>query len=318
MPSQKDIGPTNLYINKDMFNDAGVTLPDPNLPLNWEEVLKIGQQITVDVNGLHPNEIGFEPEKTVKWGIGDLGAENVIFGNGGYLVSPDGRTFMVDQPEAVDALQFLADLTHEYYVSPTSQQTSSESLGQMFETEKVAIMFCGRWCTTNYRNTLSFDWDVIPPVVGPSGKLNAAEDDCKFAGWSGSAGLAIMAGSNGEKHAEQAYRFIEFLAGPQGQSEQAMLGFAIPIQMDVANSNVFLQPGQLPANSQIILETARCEKAGPWTTTPLWNAWYNDLFWQGVWPDAVVDGTVTAEEAVKSRAADFQAGLDEAWASIGK
>ncbi len=314
----KDIGPTNLYINKDMFKEAGVDLPDPSVPMTWDQVLKVAQNITVDANGKHPNEDGFDVNRVTKWGIGDLGAENVIFGNGGYLVTPDGRKFQADMKETVDAVQFISDLTHKYHVAPSSQQTSSESVGQMFENGKVAITFCGRWCTTGYRNTLKFDWDVIPPVVGPSGKLNAAASDCKFAGWSGSVGIAIMAGSNGAKYAEKAYRFVEFIAGPKGQTQQASLGFAIPNQVDLANSDVFLQPELNPKNAKIILETTRCEKQGPWTTTPLWDKWYSDLFWQGVWPDAVLDAKTTAEEALKSRAAQFQSQLDEAWTSIGK
>lgn len=312
----KDIGPTLLFINKDLFKEAGVPLPDPQKPLTWDEVVEIGQQITVDANGKHPGEEGFDISTAEVFGVGDMGFENVVYGNGGQITSDDGRAFMADMPETVAAVQFLADLTHKYQVHPTSQQTASQSMGQMFETGKVAMTMAGRWSTTYFRDVLPFDWDVIPNPVGPSGKIYAADENCSFSGWSGSVGVAIMAGSNGEKYAEQAYRFVEFIAGPEGQVEQSALGFQIPNQIDVANSDVFLQPGQKPEHAEVFIEAARCERAGPWTYTPLYGQWFNDEWWQGVWPDAVVDATKTAEEAIKGRKDTFQSNLDEAWASL--
>ena len=312
----KDIGPTVLFINKDMFKEAGVPLPDPLVPLTWDEVIEIGRQITVDENGKHPDEEGFDINTAKVFGVGDIWMENAIYGNGGMITSDDGRTFVADMPETIEAVQFLADLTHKYQVHPTSQQTASESTGQMFETGKVAMTTAGRWSTTYYRDVLPFDWDVIPNPVGPSGKLYTADDNCSFSGWSGSVGVAIMAGSNGAEHPEQAYRFIEFIAGPDGQLQQSALGFQIPNQIDLSNSDVFLQPDQKPENAEVFVEAARCERNGPWTYTPLFGQWFGDEWWQGVWPDAVVDATETAEEAIKGRKDTFQSNLDEAWASL--
>jgi multiple sugar transport system substrate-binding protein len=314
----KDIGPTVLFINKDIFKAANVPLPDPNTPLTWDQVVDIGQKLTVDANGKHPNEAGFDENNVVTWGIGDLWYEDIVYGNGGQVVSDDGKTFVADMPETVNAVQWIADLTHKYHVHPGTQQTASQSIGQMFEAGKVAITTNGRWATTGYRNTLSFDWDVVPNIVGPSGKLYAAAPDCTFGGWSGSVGVAIIAGSNGEKHPEQAFRFIEFIAGPEGQTEQSALGFQIPNQKDLANSDVFLQPDQKPENSKVFIEAARCEYPGPWTRTPLFGQWFDDNWWQGVWPEVVNDGTKTAEEAIKERKDTFQSGLDEAWASLNQ
>jgi len=126
----------------------------------------------------------------------------------------------------------------------------------------------------------------------------------------------VITGSAGEQNLDLAYRFIEFLAGPQGQTEQAALGFAIPSQRDLANSDVFLQPGESPANSQVFLEAARCERPGPWTETPLYGQWFDDNWWNGVWPAVVNDGTSLAADELADRSDAFQAGLDEAWASV--
>lgn len=315
----KDIGPTLLYINVDMFEEAGVPLPDPNTPLTWDELIEIGTALTVDANGLHPDEEGFDANNIVQWGIGDIWFENAVYGNGGRIISEDGRTFVAaDDPNTIEAIQFLSDITHVYNIHPNAQATASMSTGQMFDTGRLGMTTNGRWATTYYRNALPFEWDVIPNAVGPSGSVTSYQnqDDCAFAGWSGSVGLAIIAGSQGEANVDKAFRFIEFLAGAEGQVEQAALGFQIPNQVEVAQTDAFLQPDQAPANSQIFIEAARCQSPGPWTQTPLYGQWFDDNWWNGVWPEVVVDGSALAEDALADRKDAFQQRLDEAWASL--
>lgn len=315
----KDIGPTILYINEDIFEAAGVPLPDPKVPMTWDQLIDVGTKLTVDANGNHPGEDGFDRDSVEIYGVGDIWFEDAVFGNGGRLVSDDGRTFLgaTDQ-NTIDAVQFLSDLNHVYQIRPTEQQLSSMSYGQMFESGRVAITTNGRWGVTGYRNTLNFKWSVIPNVVGPSGTVTSYQNqsDCTFSGWSGSVGVAVIAGSTGADHLEQAFRFIEFIAGADGQTQQAALGFQIPNQISVAQTEAFLQTDQYPGNSEIFLEAARCEPPGPWTRTPLYGQWFDDNFWRGVWLDAVVDNTKLAEDAFAERADAFQQGLDEAWATI--
>jgi multiple sugar transport system substrate-binding protein len=315
----KDIGPTLVFINTDLFEAAGVPLPDPNTPLTWDEVVEIGTQLTFDDQGLTPADEGFNPDAIVQWGVGDVFFENIVYGNGGQLVSEDGRTFVgADDPNTIEAIQWIADLDHVYNIRPTAETATSIGWGALFEQGRVAMTTSGRWATTNFRNVLPFNWDVLPNFVGPSGEVYAypGEEGCAFSGWSGSVGLAIMAGSAGEANAELAYRFIEFLAGPEGQAQQAALGFAIPNQRDLANSEVFLQPDLPPANSQVFLEAARCQRPGPWTETPLYGQWFDDVWWNQVWPAVVNDGTMLAEDALGDRASAFQSALDEAWESV--
>lgn len=315
----KDIGPTVLYINVDLFEEAGVPLPDPEVPMTWDQLIEIGTALTVDANGLHPGEEGFDQNNIVQWGIGDLWFENIVYGNGGRIVSEDGRTFVAaDDPNTIEAIQFLSDITHVYQIHPTAQQTSSMSFGQMFETGRLAMTTNGRWAVTGYRASLPFEWDVRPNPVGPSGQITSYgnQEDCTFGGWSGSVGLSIIAGSQGEVHADLAYRFIEYLAGPEGQIEQAALGFQIPNQVEIAMTDVFLQPDLPPANAEVFLEAARCESPGPWTQTPLYGQWFDDNWWNGVWPEVVVDGAMLAEDSLANRRDAFQQRLDEAWASL--
>ncbi|MDZ4768847.1 MAG: sugar ABC transporter substrate-binding protein [Chloroflexota bacterium] len=315
----KDIGPTVLYINEDIFEANGVPLPDPTVPMTWDELVEVATQLTVDVNGNHPGEDGFDRENVETFGLGDIWFENAVYNNGGRLVSEDGRTFVAAEDQnTIDAIQFLSDVNHVYEITPTQQQLSSMGTGQMFEAGRIAITTNGRWAVTGYRGTLDFNWSVRPNAVGPSGELTTFmnQDDCTFTGWSGSVGIAVIAGTQGEANADKAVRFIEYLAGAEGQTAQAALGFQIPNQVSIAETDAFLQPDQEPDNAQIYLEAARCELPGPWTQTPLYGQWFDDNFWRGMWIDVVIENTMLAEDAFAERAAAFQSGLDEAWASI--
>jgi multiple sugar transport system substrate-binding protein len=118
----KDIGPTAVFINTDLFEEAGVPLPDPNTPLTWDEVVEIGTQLTMDSQGLHPNEEGFNPDDIVQWGVGDVFFENIVYGNGGRIVSEDGRTFVAAEDQnTIDAIQWISDLDHVYHIRPTAE-----------------------------------------------------------------------------------------------------------------------------------------------------------------------------------------------------
>jgi multiple sugar transport system substrate-binding protein len=315
----KDIGPTVLYVNVDLFNKAGVPLPDPVKPLTWDQILDIGNKLTTDKNGKHPTDSGFDANNIEIFGFGDLWVENMIFGNGGRYYSDDKRQFVLpDDENAIAAIQFISDTAHKHHIRPTAQQTASVSFNQLFEAGKVGVTTQGRWQVTAWRKNLPFKWDTIPNPVGPSGKINAADENCSFSGWSGSVGIAIFKGTNGEKNVDKAFKFLEWIAGPEGQKAQAALGFQIPNQVDVANSDAFLQPGQMPANSKVFIEAARCEWPGPWTQTPYFGQWFDPHFWQGAWPAAVNDATQTAKEALQSRKADFQKDLDDAWKRLAE
>lgn len=314
----KDIGPTILYINVDLFKKLGVELPSFEEPMSWDELIELGRKLTVDANGKHPGEEGFDPNNVEYWGLGDIWFENAVYNNGGHIISPDGKRFvMAEDQNTIDAVQFLSDVIHVYQISPSSQQTAAMSIGQMFETGRLAMTTNGRWATTYYRNVLDFEFDVIPNAVGPGGVTAYMDQaDCKFSGWSGSVGIGIIAGSKGEKYADKAYRFVEFIAGTEGQIEQAALGFQIPNQVEVAHTDAFLQRDQYPAHAEVLIEAARCENPGPWTKTPNYGEWFNDLFWGQVWPAVVVDGVELAEDALYDAAPAFQEGLDAAWASL--
>lgn len=252
----KDVGPTVLYYNKDIFKKMNVPFPSADTPMTFEQLLDTAKKLTVTNNG-----------KVDQYGMGPIWWEGFVLGNGGKFLSDDRKEFLLNGKEATDALQFAADLSNKYKVVPDSRALQAMNDGQMFQTGKLAMMIQGRWMVPEFRK-LKFDWDVAPlPTNG------------KWAGWSGSVGLGIYSKT---KNAEAAYKLVEYLGGPEGQKEQSLMGFAIPSFKTMANSDVFLQPGQKPEHASVFIKAVQNEIPGPWTNLP--NAKWWDMLGQNLGP----------------------------------
>lgn len=166
-----------------------------------------------------------------------------------------------------------------------------------FVSGQLGMLVDGRWNVTNFRNKMDglFEWDVAPL---PMYKEYDADGNVTVhgveAGHSGSVALCI---SSKSKVSAAAWKFIEFCGSEAGQTLQANEGFAIPLQKDLANSEVFLQSTQNPRNSKIFLDATEYETAGDW-----WylrdNQWIDD--WANVLNGSVRNGTVTMTQFYNS------------------
>ncbi|MBO5716277.1 MAG: extracellular solute-binding protein [Clostridia bacterium] len=192
-----------------------------------------------------------------------------------------------------------------YGVTPTPSSIGSDAgKTQAFAQGEIGMLVDGRWNVTYFRDPdagIKFTWDVCPlpmyrdyDVDGFGAERNVTVHGIE-AGHSGSVGLCI---SNNSKVKNAAWKFIEFVASEEGQTAQAQKGFAIPLQKDLANSEVFLQSDQMPRNSKIFIKAAEIQGAGDW-----WyltdNAWIDD--WAGVLNGDVRNGVKSMTEFFNSK-----------------
>lgn len=132
-----------------------------------------------------------------------------------------------------------------------------------FQAGNLGMLVDGRWNVTEFRKNISkFDWDVAPL---PMYKEYDADGNITVhgveAGHSGSVALCIPSNC---KVPNAAWLFIEYVGGVDGQTKQAEAGFAIPLQKNIANSEVFLQSDKKPRNSKIFIRATEYEIAGDW------------------------------------------------------
>ena len=191
-----------------------------------------------------------------------------------------------------------------YGVTPTPSSIGSDAgKTQAFAQGEIAMLVDGRWDVTYFRDPdsgIDFTWDVCPLPMYRAYNAEGFGADREVtvhgieAGHSGSVGLCI---NNNSQVPNAAWKFIEFIASEEGQSAQAQKGFAIPLQKELANSEVFLQSDKMPRNSKVFIKAAEIQGAGDW-----WyladNAWIDD--WAGVLNGDVRNGKKSMTEFFNS------------------
>ena len=195
-----------------------------------------------------------------------------------------------------------------YGITPTPSSIGSDAgKTQAFVEGEIAMLVDGRWNVSYFRDEESgcdFEWDVCPlpmyreyDAEGFGAERNVTVHGIE-AGHSGSVGLCINNNSNLKA---AAWKFIEFVASEEGQAAQAEKGFAIPLQKDLANSEVFLQSDKMPRNSKIFLDAAEIQGAGDW-----WyltdHKWIDD--WAGILNGDVRNGKKSMTEFFESKTFD--------------
>lgn len=186
-----------------------------------------------------------------------------------------------------------------YGIAPMPTSIGGDSgKTRAFANGNIAMMVDGRWNVPNFRDQMDgvYDWDVAPlPVYRTYDEAGNVLVEGLAAGHSGSVALAINAKTS---KPNASWLFLEYIGGSIGQLEQTQSGFAIPSQMDLANTEDFLQSDQNPRNSIIFLDAALVQTPGDW-----WylrdNQWIDP--WAGLLNGSVRNGETTLTEFYESR-----------------
>ncbi len=233
----RDIAPICVvYYNKKLFDEAGVKYPTDDW--TWADLVKKGQKLVKkDAKGIY-TQFGFVDD----WPIW----ESFVYSNGGSLVDnvKNPKKCTLNKKEAIEAIQFRADLIHKYKITPSpSQMTAMGGMGtsDMFVSGKVAMFYSGIWKTPLFRQIKDFQWDVVMFPKGPKGKRAFS---------TGGSGYAIVKTS---KKKDAAWKLITYLAGKQGQIELAKTGLAQPAMISIAESKNFIDD-RPPKHKDIVLK----------------------------------------------------------------
>ena len=217
-------------------------------------IVKDGNSVTVNGNTYKAGEI-------------------ISYGDKIYLSESD-KASCTELPSSMEAMQYFVDFSVKHQVSPKPDVTATSSDYSLFSSQTCAMLINTRYAVGVFRKTIDgssrdkFNWDVAPLPV---------HEDGIAAGHSGSEAYCITKKS---RNKEAAWKFIEFLSGPVGQTAFAEAGFTIPNTMELSNSEVFLQSDKNPKNSQIFVDAAKYQKTGDWGYLPskAWiNTWATDL-----------------------------------------
>jgi multiple sugar transport system substrate-binding protein len=225
-----------VYFNRDLFEAAGVPLPEAGW--TWDEMVERAAALTRDTDGDGLPEVyglGARPEI--------IQVAPFVWSAGGELVDDPERPtrFTLDTPQAREALQAFFDLRLVHQVIPTEEDAESEDDESRFLNGRLAMVMSSRRSTPVFRTIEDFAWDVAPlPVRDEQATILHSDAYCM---------------TRASENQETAWAFVEFALGPEGAPITAATGRTVPSLTEVAESPVFLEPELPPANARAFLDT---------------------------------------------------------------
>ncbi len=178
----KDWDTIAILYNKDMFQKAGLPAPTSMTwnPTDGGTFLQNAQKLTLDKNGKHPGDAGFDANHISQYGyVSENNAQegywNFIGMNGGtFLDKKFGQNFLFDQPPSVQALQFLVDLVNKYHVSPPATETNNNGgvASQLFQGGHAAMVALGSWELSSVAQGTKIPWGVVQLPAGSKGVMS--------------------------------------------------------------------------------------------------------------------------------------------------
>jgi multiple sugar transport system substrate-binding protein len=127
-----------LFYNTEVLKQAGVPPPpvDPEKAWGWSEFLQLARRLTVR-QGDVADRFG------AHWPTAEYGP--AVVSNGGKLLDPRTLRFALDQPEAAEAIQRVADLTLRDRVAATAAEQQGGTDLQRLASGRYAMWVSGNW-----------------------------------------------------------------------------------------------------------------------------------------------------------------------------
>jgi len=213
-----------LYYNEDIFKDAGLTPPPSKASeaWTWEEFVEAAKKLTIDNKGRNASDPGFDPKNIKQYGV-NFGTwwgnySNFIYSNGGDFLSEDGKTFALNQPAAVEALQKIADLINVHHVAPSPVQAKNiPATNVALQTKKVAMVVDGQWASAGLaQSKVHYNVGALPVMKQPMTTVVS--------------GMFSMFKST--KHPQEAWELMKALLDPEAAIDLLTAGTWMPAYRD--------------------------------------------------------------------------------------
>lgn len=223
-----------VYLNTDLFAEAGVALPAADW--TWDDLLATAEALTKDLDGDGTiDQYGLGTEASL------MRLAPFIWQNGGEVVNnplePSGLG--LDSANSRQAFQWFVDLQTVHHVVPDAIAEEAEDSESRFLNGRTAMFLQSRRIVPAVRE-VTFGWDVagLPQQKEAADVLH-------------SDGYCLPSAS---KNPDAAWALIEYANSPDGQQVIARTGRTVPSNEAVANSEAYLDPSQPPANAQAWLD----------------------------------------------------------------
>ncbi len=261
----KDYTSYVMYINVDMFKEAGLEIPTSDWTM--DDYIELAGQLTK-----------VENNRTAQYGtiVNNYRADWVNFmGNFDAAWFKDGKSNLSD-PNAIKGLGVQAELINKGYAPVPG--TTADGEDRLFIIGQAAMFPSGRWVVPSFLNEIDFEWTAVEM---PKGTTRV----CPFI----TANVAISADSQNK---EIAANFLSFQLSQTGLGYTLSNGLSVPLYKDlITDKSILADPSEaFIATSEYIGDKEQVEalSTGKWTE-------YNTIIFAEL--SLVYDGTQTIEQA---------------------
>ncbi|PUU94442.1 ABC transporter substrate-binding protein [Halanaerobium sp.] len=217
-----DVHPLAMYINKDLFKEAGLDPENP--PKTPAEFMNAIAKMTKDTDG--DGEIdqwgtAFPP----LWPGPEFILPSLLRQFGGSFLNEDRTEVVVDSKESIAALEYAVDIVHNKGYSPKNIQQDGEVT--LFRQGRLGIHFNGIWMINGFKDQEGLNF-MSYPVPRMGDKLAIAGNSHNF--------VFFRKPGNSDAEFEAAAEFVKYISN--NSVKWAAFG-QIPARNSVRNSQAF-------------------------------------------------------------------------------
>ncbi|HET7767721.1 MAG TPA: sugar ABC transporter substrate-binding protein [Chloroflexota bacterium] len=249
----RDGGGVVTFYNKSLFDAQNIRPPAAGY--SWDEWLDVARRVTVKdgPSGQIYGAVRNGPADWLHW----------VWQNGGDILDKDAKRATLEAPEALEALQYHADLVQKHTVMPppSAYGTGNEDAIGLFMQGKAAMYFGLRSGMQRMRSITGFQLEVMPH---PRRKNRLTPLN--------TTGVILPRGG---KHADAAWYLLRHMTSTEGQLKRMEQGGAVPSRDSVSKAPTYLS-FRTPAMTSDRINTIFPEMAREGSVrlrpqTPKWN-----------------------------------------------
>lgn len=203
------------FINIEMFDEAGVELPDVDNPWSWDEMLQAAEEVQDATDSAYALAIDKSGHRV----------STVLSQYGTALVGNGEAT--LDAAAAEEALQPLVQMMdddimpRDFWLGAGSRY---EGANEIFLAQDVPVYISGNWQVGQFASDAGFDWMAAP---------NPCATEC-----GGFPGGKYMAAFDESDNPALAAEFIRYANEPENQADFVAAGGFLPTRVDLSEGGV--------------------------------------------------------------------------------
>lgn len=177
-----------VYINKDMFQKAGLALPTANW--TWADFEKDAKALTLKSGNTVTQWGAYFPATDLRTYL------PFMYDYGGDVLSTDGKTVTADSAGAIAGWEEYNKLMNTDKVAPGASAVAASNGADLFLSKKAAMNLTGVWPAASYTQA-NLNYEVVPIPAGPAGQFTGLDYS----------GIAMNAKT---KNADAAWKFLQY------------------------------------------------------------------------------------------------------------